>query len=343
VVALKRQDVDTFLARPDAARPVALVFGPDAGLVRERADAIIRASVDDVNDPFALARLEGETLVAEPARLVEEAHTVPLFGGRRAVSVRVASRYNIAAAVEALLAAPVPECRVVIEAGDLRRNAPLRVLCERAKTAVAIGCYADDDRGLARLVDEELRVAGLAIAPDARKALVALIGGDRMASRNEIRKLALYAHGKDSVTLDDVDAVVGDASARGVDSVVDTAFAGRKDEFETEFAKESTAKTAPSTILSAALRQLAQLHKGRLAIEEGASTKEALDAMLPPVHFSRQPLVEAALRIWTAARLLRLMGQLSDAALDVRRQSAHAETIAQRALLSIAVNARRKE
>ena len=65
-----------------------LVFGPDAGLVRERVDALVRAAVDDPNDPFALARIEGEELSANPSRLVEEAHTVPLFGGRRAVLVR---------------------------------------------------------------------------------------------------------------------------------------------------------------------------------------------------------------------------------------------------------------
>src|SRR6202167_5387880 len=102
MVAVKAADVDAFVARADPARPVVLVFGPDAGLVSERVNAIVRASVDDVNDPFALARLEGETLAAEPARLVEESLTMPLFGGRRAVWVKAGAK-NIAPAVEALL------------------------------------------------------------------------------------------------------------------------------------------------------------------------------------------------------------------------------------------------
>lgn len=348
MVALKRGEIDAFLARADAARPIVLVYGPDSGLVRERVDAVIRASVDDAGDPFALARLEGEQLTGEPTRLVEEAHTVPLFGGRRAVWVKAGGR-NILPAVEALLAGPSPECRVVIEAGDLRRNAPLRTLCERAKNAVAISCYPDDERDLARLVDSELRAADLSIAPDARDALIALIGGDRLASRNEIRKLALYAHGKDRVSLDDVDAVVGDASARGVDGVVDAAFAGRKDEFETEFAKESAAKTAPGTIISAALRHVAMLHKLRLAVETGASIDQTIESAIPPIFFRRRPPVEAALRIWTAERLARTMAQLADAALEVRRQPSLGRevpltyAITQRALLTIAASAKRKE
>src|ERR1700723_2040749 len=171
MVAIKAANVDAFIARPDPARPVVLVFGPDAGLVSERVNALIKASVDDVNDPFALARIEAEELSAEPTRLVEEAQTIPLFGGRRAVWVKAGGR-NIAPAVEALLALPVCECRVVIEAGDLRRNAPLRALCEKAKNAVALPCYADDQAARERLIDDEMRAAGLKLAPAARAMLV---------------------------------------------------------------------------------------------------------------------------------------------------------------------------
>jgi len=46
---------------------------------------------------------------------------------------------SISEALELVLATPPQtDCRIVIEAGDLKRNAPLRVLCERAKIAVAL-------------------------------------------------------------------------------------------------------------------------------------------------------------------------------------------------------------
>src|SRR5262249_59581052 len=162
MVALKAAQVDAFLAKP--AQPVVLVFGPDSGLVRERAAALIRASVDDVNDPCWLARLEGDALASEPTRLVEEATTIPLFGGRRAVWVKAGGR-NFAPAVEALLAAASPDCRVVIEAGDLRRNAPLRVLIERARNAAALPWYQDDEKAPRPLIQGEKREAPLPLRP----------------------------------------------------------------------------------------------------------------------------------------------------------------------------------
>jgi DNA polymerase III subunit delta len=338
MAAVKAGDVDSFLARPDPARPVILVFGPDAGLVGERVNALIKASVDDVNDPFALVRLEAEELSANPARLVEEAQTIPLFGGRRAVWAKAGSR-NIAPAVEALLALPTSESRVVIEAGDLRRNAPLRVLCERAKNAAALPCYADGERDLARLIDAEMRAAGVALKPDARAVLMPLLGGDRAASRSEIRKLTLYAHGRGEIDVDDVSAIVSDASALALDELVDTAFAGRPAELEAQLAKVRTAGTAVGSIFFAAQRQLAQLHKWRTAIESGAQF--SLEGVQPPLHFRRKNLVEAALRQWNAARLAAAMAELAEAVLSSRRTPALADTIAERALLALAVRARR--
>jgi DNA polymerase-3 subunit delta len=343
MVAIKAADVDAFVARSDPARRVVLVFGPDAGLVGERVRAILAASVDDPNDPFALARLEGEELTAEPSRLTEEALTMPLFGGRRAVWVKAGSR-NIAPAVEALLGDPLfagatPACRVLIEAGDLRRNAPLRVLCERAKNAAALPCYADSERDRARLIDEEMRAAGLSLAPDARAVLIPLLGGDRAASRSEIQKLAIYARGRDQVGVEDVAAVVSDASALAIEDIVDAAFAGKPGELETQLAKARVAGTAAGSILFNAQRQLAQLHKWRFAIEAGRGF--SLDAVQPPVPFRRRPLVEAALKAWSAARLATAMAQLADAVLDARRNPALADTITERALLAIATSGRR--
>ena len=60
MTALKAADVDAFVARPDKAHPVVLIYGPDSGLVGERAQAIVRASVDNPDDPFSLVRVEGD-------------------------------------------------------------------------------------------------------------------------------------------------------------------------------------------------------------------------------------------------------------------------------------------
>jgi DNA polymerase-3 subunit delta len=341
MVALRGREIDAFLAKPDPGRPIILLYGPDAGLVRERADALLASAVDDPNDPFSLVKLDGDELSAEPSRLVDEAMTVPLFGGRRAIRIRAGSR-SFASGIDTLAEMPVKDCRIVIEAGELRPESPLRKACERAKTAVAIGCYPDTERDLAKLMDDELGLAKLRIAPEARAALISLLGGDRQASRNELRKLTLYAHGKGEVTLDDVMTVVADASELKLDPIVDAAFAGRPDVVESEFAKAMVAGTYPGVIISAAQRQAAWLHKSALTVADGTPISTVLEGGFPRLHFSRKGSVELALRNFTIGRLAGIIEQLAAAALDMRKQSALGAAIAQRALMSIAANAKRR-
>jgi DNA polymerase-3 subunit delta len=340
MTAYKASEVDRFVSRPPAGEPVVLVYGPDAGLVRERVDALVKASVDDPTDPFAFVHIEPEDLAANPARLVEEAHTIPLFGGRRAVLVRAGAR-NIAPAVEPAVTQPSPDSRIIIEAGDLKKSSPLRALCEKAKAAAALPCYADNAGALARLIDDELKAENLTIAADARALLVSLIGGDRMASRNEVRKLALYARGKGRVEHGDVLAVVADASAAAMDAVLDAAFAGKPTEVDAEFKKARADGSSPAAILSMAQRHVANLHRMRLAADAGDSVEFAMKRS--GIHFSREKTVGDAVRLWSATRLARAMQQLAEAALDARRNAPLAEAIAERALLSLAMAARRRD
>ena len=206
----------------------------------------------------------------------------------------------------------------MIEAGDLRRNAPLRTLCERAKNAAALPCYADSERDRARLIDDEMRAAGNdAGARCPRAADPAARRRPRSVAQRDPQAHALCPRPQ-QVGVDDVAAVVSDASALTLEDIVDAAFAGRPAELEAQLAKARTAGTAAGAILFNAQRQLAQLHKWRSAIEDGTSF--SLDAVQPPLHFRRKALVEAALKAWSAARLGGAMTELADAVLESRAQ-----------------------
>lgn len=137
-------------------------------------------------------------------------------------------------------------------------------------------------------------------------------------------------------------SVVADASELKLDPIVDGAFAGRPDIVETEFAKAMIAGTYPGVIISAAQRQAAWLHKSALAIADGQPASAVLEGGYPRLHFSRKPAVETALRNFSVARLAAIIEQLATAALDTRKQSTLAAAIAQRTLMAIAVNAKRR-
>ncbi|GAB5374075.1 MAG: hypothetical protein AcusKO_05370 [Acuticoccus sp.] len=126
---------------------------------------------------------------------------------------------------------------VLVEAGDIRKGVGLRKEVEAHAVAVAVFCPADTVRDLERMVDEEAASFGLTVEPDARAALIERLGADRAASRGEVMKACLHALGGETVTLADIDAVVGDVSAGEMGEAVDAAFMGDRGRLDALLAK----------------------------------------------------------------------------------------------------------
>lgn len=341
MVAIRNQDVDSFIVRPDPRRPVVLVFGPDSGLVRERVEALLQAGGAEPSDPFSVVTLDGDTLASDPARLADEARTIGLFGGRRLVHVRAGAR-NFAEALENLLSDPPQDALIVIEAGDLKKGAPLRKLVESSPAAAALPCYADDERAVAALVNRTLKEAGLMIDSDAREALVSLLGADRLATRSELNKLILHTGEKKRIDYDDVRAVIADSSALALDDAVDSAAAGDAEAALAAYARARASGIPASTAISAAIRHVASLHRLSLRVARGVPAHRVVDDPALRIHFRRKPHFERALGRFAPAQLERALTALGEAALAARRNAALADAIAERELLALAKGARRR-
>ncbi|MGO4570788.1 DNA polymerase III subunit delta [Microvirga sp. 2TAF3] len=339
MVAVKAGDVDGVLRRPNPVIGVFLFYGPDIGLINERARALAERSVEDPSDPFQLIRIDGDDIASDPARLSDEAGTMGLFGGKRALWIKATSR-NIAPAVDAVLKGKLQDTVIVIEGGDLAKSSPLRTLCERSQNALALPCYADTGRDLGAVVDETLKNGGFSITRDARAALIASLGGDRLATRGELSKLMLYAHGQREITLEDVDAIMSDVSSLAMDTVVDAAFAGQGTELETGSRRLAAEGVSASTVLGAALRHALMLLSARLAVEEGRPVSAVMESMRS-LHFRRKPLVERHLQRWTAESLKQAIAQLQASLLETRRLSHLDHVVTAKTLLDLARAARR--
>jgi DNA polymerase-3 subunit delta len=338
MVAVKASEVEGRIARLDPRAVVYLVYGPDSGLVSERAKTLADKAVDDPADPFQMVKLAGEDVAADPERLVDEANTIGLFGGRRVIWVKPTSR-NLAPAVAPVLAAPPADTLIVVEAGDLNRTSPLRTMCEKSPAALALPCYADEGRTLTALVNDMLAKAGLGIDREARDTLLTLLGADRLATRNEVDKLALYARGRDNVTLDDVEAVVGDVSTLTSDAALDAAFAGDLGAFDNAFARLRAQAHDPGTLMNAALRHALTLLRARFAIEAGASIEEQVKTMR--VNFRREDAMRRQLRAWTSGRLVAVVCACGEAVGEARKQPGLAAALAHKTLSDFARSAAR--
>lgn len=331
MTALKAHEVERFLKRPVMEAGVFLVYGPDAGLVRETGQDIARLFA--AGEEVSTTTLDGSDLTGDPGRLSVEARTSSLFGEKRVVRVRDAGKSLVLPVTDLL--EDSAGAVIILEAGNLPARDPLRALVEGRQGGWALPCYPDNERALAGMISDTFTAAGIELAPDAAQALRDLLGNDREITRRELEKLALHASESRRLTRDDVVALCADNAALVLDEVLDATGTGHAAKLELAVNRALAAAVSPQQLLGSAVQHFAALRRWRGEVDAGGSPKEVLDRQRPRPHFSRKPALEQQLRLWPDEALAAAVERLQLATSDSRRRYGMQETVVRRALLGI--------
>lgn len=329
------RDIEPFVKKPNPSARVVLVYGPDSGLMKERANLIGRSVVPDLNDPFNVAILNADDLAADPARLADEASAMSMMGGDRLVRIENAGD-KLTPLIKDYLANPNPSALIVLEAGELGPRSSLRALCEKAANAAALPCYVEDERDMGRLVRETLQAARLSAEPDAVTAMASAITGNRAKARSELEKLITYKGDDTSpVTLADVLAVCADAGAQELDDLI-YAVAGREpSKAFRSFEMLQQEGVALIAILRALQSHFRKLHVTQAHMQEGLRVEEAMKKLSPPIFFKQEAAFKSQLTRWPMEMVQSVLSRLSDIEAQTKKTGIPGETITAQAILGL--------
>jgi DNA polymerase-3 subunit delta len=285
--------VEGFLRAPGAAS-VVLIFGPDQGLVAERAVALVKAVAGGTDDAFRYAE------ISEASRLLEEATASSLMGGRRVVRLRDAGE-GAAKPVETLLGMGA-EALVILEGGDLTAKSKLRALVEKHPAGVAIACYTVDAGRLPRVVADRLKAAGVSVAPEAAAWVAQNIVGEEGAIRQAVEVLALYAGETRRLSLEDVRAALADGGESSIQEAIDAALTGDAAGADRAVSLAYEEGVSPVALVRVLLGELMRLRVLADGMGPGGAA-EAVSHARPPVFFKRVGVVTKMLSLWPEAAL----------------------------------------
>jgi len=322
VVAIPIGDADEFLAKPFGRYFVILLFGPDRGLVSERSLLARRTFLRGAPSSGQTIQLSGDAIASDPLVLVDEANSIDMFqASDRCIVVGVGGK-SLLPALQMVLRAPPQNCLIVLEAGELRRDAPLRKWAEGQDVVAAIECRQDDARSLARLIEKELASASRAIEPSAREALLGVLGEDRLATRNEIQKLLLFTMGQSTIVRHDVEAICYDPNLTQTDAIVDGFFSFNRQTMLEHLLDMSLSSADPSVILLAMMRHSLALQRGVSAMDGRANAADTLQSVLRSTGgYNRKAEIGRQLKAGDARQLLALIRIFQAFTRDSRQSS----------------------
>lgn len=338
MTTIRPGDITRFAASGCKTTPLILVHGPDEGAVRTRVRAIAATLLGPDADSLSLLDLEAETINADPGKLLDEANAIAMFGGKRVILVSHAGKLQ-KVAWQPLLEVPPLDSTIIFQADDLAKTAPLRVALEQSGHAAAIACYPPSRQDLQELIDSQARAAGLSITPVARAYLADLLGADFALSEMEIEKLILYCRGQIAIDVADIDAMIMDSSDQAGSEPIDRAFEGKLEDIEAVALRSFREGINASGLVALALNHAILLKRLALSKQNGS-----LDTAMrnERIFFRRQDRIRSQASRWDLPMLVKAIDTLATAQEQTRKTPALEETVAVRALWSIALASRRR-
>lgn len=331
---MKPKSPDAFIkAIPKTIRAV-LIYGPDQGMVRERAEMVGKSVVSDLSDPFNVSDITPDRLTEDKALLMDEMASQSLMGGRRLVRLRGATDYAAPAIAAVLNDPPATDTLLLVEGGELRPSAKgLRDLFEKSEIAAALACYEASAQELIKFASEQFRAAGVTITQDGNTLLASLLASDRGVARGEIEKLILYAGAGKKLDYDDVAAAIGNSASLDFDAAGWAAGAGDFVALDRALDRLFAEGTATIAILRSAQRHFLRLYE---VVGSADPVGVALKALRPPVFWKDEDRFRAQAESWKPARVEDALQKLLQAELDCKRTGYDDQLMCSRALMSIA-------
>lgn len=318
-----------------------LLYGPDEAGSAALARRLERAMGQEAER----IDLDGSTLKADPARLVDEAASISLFSGRRWIRIQPAGD-EIAAAVASLLEADVAGNPIVALAGALKPSSPLVKLALDHKLALAHPSYVPDARDAAHIAETLAREAGLRLPRDLGRTLAISCSNDRSIMAQEIEKLALYldaAPDRPAEATAEALEAIGAANPDGeLNKLVDAIMGGQPSRVGAEIARLGQSGIAGIPVLRALFRRLILLAALRRDIDGGQSPAAAVDARGKAIFFKEKPAITDQASRWPADRLAALADKLLSAERALKSSGTAGEILAEADMLTISRFAARR-
>jgi DNA polymerase III subunit delta len=327
--------IDEWCKKPDPAIQTVLLYGPDAGLIKERGRRLALTVAPQLDDPFRVTELEGADCLADPARLADELAAQAFGGGRRLIWLKSCPD-SLAAILNQALADKKGDNFLLIESDDLPKKSKLRALAEdeAAKNIIALACYEDDEKSRVILVGNLLKEAGITWDADARAKFMSLVPPDRLAMKQEVEKLITYVGQDKQITLPDIEKLFGDAAAVDLDDLVFAASDQSTKKIHQFITRLWAEQTAPVAVIRAAARHFTRLYEAKMMMQEGTSAEEAVKRLSPPVFWKRQDQMIGALRRLEADYLSKKLRDFVAAEKAMKQTGAPDTALCERCLLS---------
>ncbi|MFI3241671.1 MAG: DNA polymerase III subunit delta [Alphaproteobacteria bacterium] len=329
----KQPQIDQYIKKPLSNIKGFLLYGENVGLIESTIKKLIKTISEDEQDPFNVAQIDFENIKKDFGLLSSEYNAVSMMGDRRVVVVKDVSD-ELTKNIEALFASN-SNTLLILSSTSFNKGSSLVKFFEKEDSLSTFACYDDRAEDISKAVKDKLVSNGFTIDYDALTLLISRLSADRLSSMSEIDKLMMYMGNKKNISTENILICVSDVSGSSFDDIIYAACTGNLEKAQKHYETLIKEGEDPSTIVTMLSYHFFKLLQVASFIEDGFTTEEAINKVVPRLIFLRKDSFKSQAKSWNKSKLLMINNLLYDAQKDLRTNNMPKEEIVSYLLMQI--------
>ena len=241
-----------------------------------------------------------------------------LFENNKIIVINRASN-KIFEIVEELMERKIDGVKIIINSGILEKKSKLRSLFEKDKNLICIPVYPDNNETLSKIASIIFKKRNISISQQNINLIVNKCSGDRHNLNNEIEKVSRYASGKESLTTEEILKLVNLSENYGFSELIDNCLIKNKKKIMSILNENNFSNEDCIIILRTFLVKAKKILKLSLELEKSNDLNKTIASAKPPIFWKDKEIVKTQLSKWKSDKIKKLIYQLNDIELQIKR------------------------
>ena len=223
--------------------------------------------------------------------------------------------------IEILKSKKLDEIKIVLVSNMLDKKSKLRNLFEKEKDLISIAFYSDNNQTLTAITKSFFLGKKIPISQESVDLLVSRANGERKNLNNELNKIESYLTNKKKISVKEIHALTNLSENYSINELVDNCLAKNRNKTiyilnENNFAFEDSI-----IIIRAFLIKAKRLMKLNQNLQENKNIEKTIVNFKPPIFWKDKELVKKQIKIWTLDKTYKLINEINDIELNIKKNS----------------------
>ena len=287
-----------------------LMYGENDGLKKDIKE-LIKSHIQKQDKNIELLNIYENDITENSENFYNSIFTGSLFGNKKIITINNGTDkiYNL---MENIVEKFPENIYLFIFSEILDKKSKLRKLFETNEKILSIPCYADSQKDLEFIANNELRKNNINLSREMTNLLIEKSNNDRSNLKNEIEKLIILLQNKKKLNIEELNLLINFTGEIKSDNFVNECLCGNISQYKKILAEAYMDTVNQIYMLRILSNKIQRLLKMKELESDSNNVENLINTSKPPIFWKEKPMVKKQLEIWKLKDLKTSINEIND-------------------------------